>query len=724
MLRAPLVICSSLQPPACWAEPQAPPQQQQQHSIVDGLRRLMQGGGPAAEPPPPAAPAPAAPLPPAPTAKEAAAAAAAARKREAAAVALRDVLGVGQREAELVVGADADLAALSKRQMQDHLNRLGKLTRLTPDQAKAAATRLPRLLALEPKARPRPAPPREARRRLDQLGELLGVDDARGAALVGRQPGLLLHAPETLKLRLRAVGALLQLAPPAVREAAAREPGLIAFRPSELRGRLDFLTERLRLPPARAAALAARTPALLTQLPRPLVEQRLAALAAALGLPSPDAAAAAAGRAPAVLLEPPSLVDAQIANLGRILGVTPPEAAALAAAQPSLLLLPPQVMRSRLESLAAALKADVEDARTAVVKRPALLSAPPSVLRKAAEEAGHCSGEARRESVVAASAAGGAAAASPGGSSVSALKVPFYILLWYAFNIIFNILNKSALNVFPCPWLISTMQLAASGLFMVFLWVTKLQPAPKIDKAFMIAMLPVGLFHTIGHVSACVAVSFAHIVKSAEPVFSVILSGPLLGLTYPWYVWGSLLPIVAGCSLSAMKEVSFSWGGFNYAMVSNLGMVLRNIYSKKSLNDYKHIDGINLFGLISIVSLLYCAPAAVFAEGAMWGAAWDAAVAKAGQGALLQLLALGGLFYHLYNQASYMVLDQGISPVTFSVGNTMKRVAVVVSSVMFFKNPVSFMNWLGSGIAIAGTYLYTLATDKQKAEEAAKKKKA
>jgi solute carrier family 35 protein E1 len=55
-------------------------------------------------------------------------------------------------------------------------------------------------------------------------------------------------------------------------------------------------------------------------------------------------------------------------------------------------------------------------------------------------------------------------------------------------------------------------------------------------------------------------------------------------------VWASLLPIVAGCSLSAMKELSFSWGGFNSAMVSNLGMVLRNIYSKKSLNDYKVIE--------------------------------------------------------------------------------------------------------------------------------------
>lgn len=67
----------------------------------------------------------------------------------------------------------------------------------------------------------------------------------------------------------------------------------------------------------------------------------------------------------------------------------------------------------------------------------------------------------------------------------------------------------------------------------------------------------------------------------------VALSGPLLGQTYPLYVWMSLLPIVAGCSMSAMKEVSFAWSGFNNAMISNLGMVLRNIYSKKSMVNYK-----------------------------------------------------------------------------------------------------------------------------------------
>lgn len=51
-------------------------------------------------------------------------------------------------------------------------------------------------------------------------------------------------------------------------------------------------------------------------------------------------------------------------------------------------------------------------------------------------------------------------------------------------------------------------------------------------------MLPVALWGTIGHATACVsfslmAVSFAHVVKSAEPVVSMAFSG-VMGVTYPW----------------------------------------------------------------------------------------------------------------------------------------------------------------------------------------------
>jgi solute carrier family 35 protein E1 len=325
-----------------------------------------------------------------------------------------------------------------------------------------------------------------------------------------------------------------------------------------------------------------------------------------------------------------------------------------------------------------------------------------------------------------------AAAADAPAESGSGLKITAYVLLWYAFNITFNILNKSTLNIFPAPWFLATFQLVASGAFMCALWALRLQPLPRVSWADIRALAPVALFHTIGHVSACLsfsqmAVSFAHVVKSAEPVLSVVLAQVILGETYPYYVWLSLLPIIAGCSLAAMKEVSFAWSGFNNAMVSNVGMVLRNIYSKKFLGQLK-LDGINLFAILSIISIFYCLPCALLLEGFKggvnhWAPMWEAAVlSSGGLVPFAKLLAAGGLFYHLYNQASYMVLDQGISPVTFSVGNTMKRVAVVVSSVLFFKNPVSITNWVGSMVALLGTGLYSLA--KQKAGDEAKAAKA
>jgi len=316
---------------------------------------------------------------------------------------------------------------------------------------------------------------------------------------------------------------------------------------------------------------------------------------------------------------------------------------------------------------------------------------------------------------------------TPGG----VVKAGFYILLWYAFNIVFNIINKQSLNAFPCPYFISAMQLVVSGLWMCMLWTFRLQPAPKVDFKLAKQLLPVAFAHTVGHVTACVsfslmAVSFAHIVKSAEPVFAVALSGPFLGVWAPAYVWLSLVPIVAGCSLSAMKELSFGWPGFLFAMGSNLGMVMRNILSKKCLSDFKerNLDGINLFGLLSIFACLFNIPLAIIMESSQWGNAWNAAVASMGQAEFIKLLALSGIFYHLYNQLSYMVLGQGLSATSFSVTNTMKRVAVVVSSVLFFKNPVTFLNWVGSFIAIIGTLLYSLAVQKEKAEKQAAQGKA
>lgn len=73
---------------------------------------------------------------------------------------------------------------------------------------------------------------------------------------------------------------------------------------------------------------------------------------------------------------------------------------------------------------------------------------------------------------------------------------------------------------------------------------------------------------------------------------------------------------------------------------------------------------------------------------------------------IIRWVAAQSIFYHLYNQVSYMSLDE-ISPLTFSIGNTMKRISVIVSSIIIFQTPVRPINALGAAIAILGTFIYS-----------------
>jgi len=76
----------------------------------------------------------------------------------------------------------------------------------------------------------------------------------------------------------------------------------------------------------------------------------------------------------------------------------------------------------------------------------------------------------------------------------------------------------------------------------------------------------------------------------------------------------------------------------------------------------------------------------------------------------------------------YMALGS-VHPVTLAVGNTMKRVFILVASVMVFRNPISFQAGIGSGVGIFGVLLYSLtkqyyeSVDQQQQQQAAKGKK-
>ncbi|KAJ8546574.1 hypothetical protein K7X08_034084 [Anisodus acutangulus] len=294
---------------------------------------------------------------------------------------------------------------------------------------------------------------------------------------------------------------------------------------------------------------------------------------------------------------------------------------------------------------------------------------------------------------------------------VDTLYLGLLFALWYIFNIYFNIYNKQVLKAFHYPVTMTLVQLVVGTSLIIFMWTFNLYKRPKINGAQLAAIFPLAVVHALGNLFTNmslgkVSVSFTHTIKALEPFFSVGLSAMFLGEFPTVWVISSLLPIVGGVGLASLTEVSFNWSGFWSAMASNLANQSRNVLSKKIMvTKEDSLDNINLFSIITIMSLILVAPFAFFMEGIKFTPAYlESAGLNVNQIYTRTLLA--SLCFHAYQQISYMILEK-VSPVTHSVGNCVKRVVVIVSSVLFFSTPVSPINTIGTGVALAGVFLYS-----------------
>jgi solute carrier family 35 protein E1 len=341
-------------------------------------------------------------------------------------------------------------------------------------------------------------------------------------------------------------------------------------------------------------------------------------------------------------------------------------------------------------------------------------------------------GDALRSSTsLALSAEGGAKAVAAedskdGSSLVDTLQTGGYFALWYLFNIGYNIYNKQALNALDFPWTIALFQMAIGILYFAPLWLLGIRKAPKLSKDDLKTLFPIALCHTGVHVGAVIAlgagaVSFAHIVKASEPVVTCGLNALLLGELLPAQVYATLIPIIGGVAIASMKELSFTWLALGAAMLSNVSSAARGVLSKKTMSGKKigeNLDAQNLYSVLTLMSTLILIPLAYASEGLGFFKAFNGVV-SAGEytrKSLASIIALSGATYYAYNEVAFLALGR-VNPVTHAVGNTIKRVVIIVASVIAFKTPMSRGSVIGSSVAIFGTLLYSLAMNASKSKK-------
>ena len=352
------------------------------------------------------------------------------------------------------------------------------------------------------------------------------------------------------------------------------------------------------------------------------------------------------------------------------------------------------------------------------------------------------------------------------------IKIGTLFALWYVFSVAYNIYSKRALNIvsgskLKLAWTTACLQMPLGLLLWVLpTWALGLRGNSKgttattqLDKTKakvkvkqnsfvsflrhdLVDLLPVSILHSFVHIGGVIsmgagAVSFTYIVKASEPAVTCLLTALCMGVVLPWKTYTTLIPIMAGVALASVSELSFTWKSFNYAMISNVASSLRSIVGKQQLKKKEEkvssstndddedmeeptttatkMSASNVYAIMSLLStILVLIPLTLLMEGppSQIKASLDTLVATNQLTPYTINIILSSLCYYLYNEVSFVVLDLIQSPITHAIGNTVKRIFIILSSIIIFGNAITTRGMIGSIMAIFGVLWYSIEKSK------------
>lgn len=177
-------------------------------------------------------------------------------------------------------------------------------------------------------------------------------------------------------------------------------------------------------------------------------------------------------------------------------------------------------------------------------------------------------------------------------------------------------------------------------------------------------------------------------------------------------VYLSLIPIVVGIGLASVhspsKDPNISWG-IIFAFVSTFNLALLNVFSKKLLTT--SFSAISLLHLITKLSLTIFVPfyicVSIFHSPEPLSFSFLTPV-------LPFILLLDGFMSFSQNILAFTLLSM-CSPLTYSIANCSKRVAIISLSFVFFSmNNISTTSIVGIVISLFGILCYNFAKHQEK----------
>lgn len=302
------------------------------------------------------------------------------------------------------------------------------------------------------------------------------------------------------------------------------------------------------------------------------------------------------------------------------------------------------------------------------------------------------------------------------------IKVVIFMAAWFIFSLTSLFLAKHVLHVFDINEAVFTLwQFASSVLFgLLFTKVLRIQKLSILTRNQLKAIVPLSAAflakEMLKYASlARVSVNLVNTIRSLGPLFNVCLEMFFFGHTPPSSVVWALIPIIVGVALTSVDEIhsaSVSSAELFTAILGFMAAVLstglnnaQNIYSKM-LFGREGIDPTSLQIYLSAISLAIMSPGNIAhmayhvysdenSVHSYFAPSWSIAAG----------LLLAGFVNFVASQLAFNTLSL-ISPLSYSVANTFKRVLIAIIAIYYFNERLSVINGIGIAISIGGVFFY------------------
>ncbi|GAB1314296.1 Sugar phosphate transporter domain-containing protein [Madurella fahalii] len=290
----------------------------------------------------------------------------------------------------------------------------------------------------------------------------------------------------------------------------------------------------------------------------------------------------------------------------------------------------------------------------------------------------------------------------------------FYIAAWIFFSnltILFNkwIIDGRGFTVILTCWHLIFATIATQ----VLAHTTKLLDGRKnvkmTGRTYLRAIVPIGLLYSASLVCSnmvylYLSVAFIQMLKAAAPV-AVLLTAWAWGVEQPSLKrFLNILLIVCGVALASFGAIDFSWAGFLFQLGGIVFEAMRLIMIQVLLSgDTQKMD--------PLVSLYYYAPVCavmnvIIAIGSEASKFDPADLATAGY----SLLLLNAMVAFMLNVSSVFLIGK-TSGLVMTLTGILKNILLVIISVMIWHTAISWLQFLGYSIALAGLVYYSLGWD-------------